>query len=96
MQVGKYPDFKIFLDYLASAHCQGCRHEACKLFKECGVRPCHQEKKIDFCFQCDEFPCDRTGFDEHLRVRWVKLNERIRKVGLERYDEETHDRPRYP
>ncbi len=92
----KYPDFKDMLDYLAKEHCRGCRHEQCKLFKNCGVRTCHQEKEIDFCHQCDDFPCDKTGFDEHLHARWIKLNERIKKVGIEQYHSETRDRHRYP
>ena len=91
----KYLDFKEMLDYLASENCQGCRHEQCKLFKDCGVRPCHQEKNIDYCYECDEFPCHKTGFDEHLHARWVKLNERIRAVGIEQYYAETKDQPRY-
>ena len=55
----KYPDFKIMLDYFATENCQGCRKENCKLFENCGVRSCHQQKDVDFCFQCDEFPCDK-------------------------------------
>ncbi|HKI50380.1 MAG TPA: DUF3795 domain-containing protein, partial [Desulfobacteria bacterium] len=54
----KYPDFKEMLDYFASENCRGCRNEQCKLFKECGVRVCHQEKQIDYCHQCDLFPCE--------------------------------------
>jgi len=91
----KYPDFKIMLDYFASDNCKGCRNENCKLFKRCGVRRCHQEKKLDFCFQCDDFPCNKTNFDEDLQKRWGKLNERIRKVGIENYYSETKDKPRY-
>ena len=91
----KYPDFKIMLDYFAAENCKGCRKENCKLFENCGVRSCHQQKEIDFCFQCDEFPCDKTNFDEHLQKRWVKLNERIREIGVERYYAETKDKPRY-
>jgi hypothetical protein len=45
--------------------------------------------------KCDAFPCDRTGFDEALRRRWIQINERIRKVGLASYYEETRDKPRY-
>ena len=91
----KYPDFKIMLDFLAAENCRGCRKENCKIFKKCGVRSCHQEKNLDFCFQCDEFPCDKTNFDEDLQNRWIKLNERIRKVGIENYYNETKDKPRY-
>ena len=94
--LGKYADFKEVLDYFASENCRGCRSEQCKLFKDCGVRPCHQEKQVDYCHQCDEFPCDRTNFDEPLYNAWIKINEIIRKSGLEKYYQLTSDRPRYP
>ncbi len=90
-----YPEFKKMLDYFASENCQGCRKENCKLFKNCGVRSCHQEKNIDYCFQCDDFPCDHTNFDEHLYNRWVKLNQKIRDMGVEAFYEKTKSSPRY-
>ncbi len=91
----KYIDFKEMLDYFASKNCKGCRNEQCRLFKDCGVRPCHQEKGIDFCYQCDEFPCDRTNFDTGLYKGWVMINEKIKKIGLENFYEKTRTRPRY-
>jgi hypothetical protein len=91
----KYPDFKEMLDFLAAENCHGCRNEQCKLFKNCGVRPCHQEKQIDFCYQCDEFPCHKTNFDERLNKIWVLINEKIKETGLEQYYEKTKTRPRY-
>jgi hypothetical protein len=91
----KYSDFKEMLDYFASENCSGCRNEQCKLFKNCGVRPCHQEMGVDFCFQCGEFPCDRTNFDDGLYKRWVALNESIRKKGLEDYCRKARLRSRY-
>lgn len=91
----KYPDFKMMLDYLAAENCRGCRSEQCRLFKGCGIRPCHQEKQVDFCYECAEFPCDRTGFDEQLQARWVLINEKIRRIGIEAYYAKTCSRPRY-
>ncbi|MBN2427477.1 MAG: DUF3795 domain-containing protein [Deltaproteobacteria bacterium] len=91
----KYPDFQAMLDYLAGENCKGCRKENCKLFKNCGVRSCHQGKDVDFCFQCNEFPCDKTNFDVNLQKRWVAINERIRQIGIEKYYAETRDKPRY-
>lgn len=38
----KYSDFEKMLDYFAAEHCHGCRNEQCRVFKNCGVRPCHQ------------------------------------------------------
>lgn len=91
----KYADFKEMLDYFAVQNCHGCRNEQCKLFKHCGVRPCHQNMGVDFCYQCDEFPCDRTNFDESLYKGWMAINEIIRNKGIEAYCEKAKMRPRY-
>lgn len=90
-----YPAFKIFLDHLASGHCGGCRNERCKLFVTCGVRPCAEERGMDYCFQCPDFPCDRTGFDVHLYRRHVEIKMKMRKSGVENYYEEIKNLPRY-
>ena len=92
----KYPDFKAMLDYFAMENCTGCRNEQCKLFKECGVRPCHQEKQVDYCHQCDEFPCDKTNFDKHLYGRWVAINEKIKAICVEAFYEKSRNYSRYP
>ncbi|SFM18007.1 Protein of unknown function [Desulfomicrobium norvegicum] len=90
-----YPEFGTVLAHLAKGACRGCRKEKCKLFASCGVRPCAEEREVDFCFQCAVFPCDRTGFDEHLYRRHVAINRRMMEVGVERYYEEIRDLPRY-
>jgi hypothetical protein len=90
-----YPDFKTMLDYFAAENCKGCRSEQCKMFKNCGVRGCHQEKQIDYCYQCNEFPCKRTNFDESLYMAWVRINEAIKKEGIEEFYGRTQDRQRY-
>jgi hypothetical protein len=90
-----YPAFKIMLDYFTKASCKGCRDESCKLFKDCGVKECYKEKGVDFCFQCDEFPCDRTNFDEHLRKRWIAINQRMKDIGIEKYYNEIKEKSRY-
>lgn len=90
-----YPDFKTLLDYFSEDGCAGCRKENCKLFKQCGVRKCHQAKKADFCFECAEFPCNKTNFDLHLQKRWLAINNRIKKIGIENYYLEIKDKPRY-
>jgi hypothetical protein len=93
---GKYPGFAEMLDFFASENCKGCRNEQCKLFENCGIRPCHQEKGLEFCFQCGEFPCDKTNFDPGLYKRWVIINEKIRSIGIEQYTEGARVRSRYP
>ncbi|HCT30629.1 MAG TPA: hypothetical protein DIW31_07810 [Bacteroidales bacterium] len=91
----KYSDFKEMLEYFASGNCKGCRKQECHLFKSCNIRNCHKEKSVDFCFQCKEFPCNNTGFDEHLRKRWQSINLRMKEIGPESYYNEIKDNPRY-
>ncbi len=91
-----YPAFKKMLDYFAQENCKGCRHEQCKLFKACGIRGCHQNKKIDFCYQCGEFPCNRTNFGKEQYEAWVRINRRIQKTGVEQFYEQTKGSSRYP
>jgi hypothetical protein len=91
----RYPDFKELLAYFSEGDCRGCRNENCKIFKDCNVRGCFETKGVDFCFQCPDFPCDNTGFDQHLQKRFVKINERMKQVGVENYFVEIKDKPRY-
>lgn len=91
----KYPDFKALLNYFATVECSGCRSEKCKIFKDCKVRDCHEKKAVDFCFQCSDFPCENTGFDEHLHRRSVEINLKMRETGVEKYYLEIKDKPRY-
>lgn len=91
----KYPDFAQILTLFADAQCTGCRNEKCKLFKNCKVRDCHKIKEVEFCYQCPEFPCGNTGFDQHLENRLVQINEKIKETGAEAYYDEIKDKPRY-
>ncbi|PLX13442.1 MAG: hypothetical protein C0597_11740 [Marinilabiliales bacterium] len=91
----KYPEFKEMLNYFATPQCKGCREEKCKLFKDCKVRGCTEKMNVDFCFECRDFQCNDTGFDEHLQKRYVRINERMQEIGVEKYYEEIKDKPRY-
>jgi hypothetical protein len=89
-----YPHFKELLAYFTQADCTGCRNGMCK-YPDCGVVACYQKKGVDFCFQCDEFPCEKTNFDPDLYRRWLLMNNRMKEIGVEAYYEETKDLPRY-
>ena len=91
----RYDDFKELLSYFVTVECKGCRRERCKIFKDCKVRLCHEQKKVDFCFQCKDFPCNDTGFDQHLYKRFVEINMRMKEIGVEKYYEEIKDKSRY-
>ena len=91
----KYKYFNEILTFFASVDCAGCRKETCKIFKDCKVRACYERQKVDFCFQCSKFPCDNTGFDEHLHKRSIDINLKMREIGVEKYYDEIMDKPRY-
>jgi hypothetical protein len=89
-----YPHFKELLQHLTVAACKGCRQGTCG-YPNCGVAACWRAKGVDFCFQCDEFPCQKTNFDPNLRQRWLGINTRMKQIGIKEYYEETKNLPRY-
>lgn len=92
---GKYPAMRGLLDYLAIGSCSGCREKGC-LFKECKVTACVKEKGVDYCYQCDEFPCDRHGMPQGLAERWQANNEKMQEIGPQKWFDGCRNHPRYP
>lgn len=42
--------------------CKGCKSKSAKIAdKQCKARPCAQEKKLESCAQCNEFPCQKMS-----------------------------------
>ncbi|MFA4920114.1 MAG: DUF3795 domain-containing protein [Thermodesulfovibrionales bacterium] len=76
-----YPSFKELLDHFAQADCNGCRKGDCK-YPNCGVASCYKQKGVDFCFQCEEFPCNKTKLDPNLNERWIKGNTLMKQKGI--------------
>ncbi len=89
-----YPEFKQVLEQFTQGNCRGCRSGDCK-YPNCGVAACYKEKQVDFCFQCDEFPCDKSNLDDNLKERWIKMNMRMKEIGVEAYYREIRNTPRY-
>jgi len=89
-----YPAFKRLLEHFAQASCKGCRNGN-SIYPTCGVTSCYKKKGVDFCFQCNEYPCDRTNFDPDLKEIWIKINNLMKEKGVETYFEESKDLPRY-
>lgn len=90
-----YSQFEEILKSFSNASCSGCRGEnvQCPL-TTCSAKNCHKEKGVDFCFQCDEYPCERQ-FDGSLRGRWRNINDRMKEIGAVQYYTEQLKLPRY-
>lgn len=89
-----YPKFKELLAFFASADCSGCRNGECR-YPNCHVMACVRGKGVDFCFQCSEFPCEKSTFDADLNRRWIEMNSRMKEIGVRAYYAETKDLCRY-
>ena len=90
----KYHSFKEMLQYFTEGDCNGCRNGTCK-YPDCGIIKCYKEKGVDFCFQCEEFPCEKTNFDPDLKRRWILMNNRAKEIGIDAYYKESMKYPRY-
>nr|WP_315988521.1 DUF3795 domain-containing protein [Desulforamulus aquiferis] len=66
----------------------------CSCPVNCAVRTCFKEKGIDFCFQCQDYPCNKQE-NPMLRQRWLEKNDRMREIGVTSYYEEQRKLPRY-
>jgi hypothetical protein len=89
-----YPAFKKLLSYFTQSDCPGCRRGTGR-YPDCAVNTCYREKDVDFCFQCEQFPCQKVNFDSDLKRRWIKINNRMKDIGVKSYYEETKDLSRY-
>jgi hypothetical protein len=90
----KYAEFREVLELLGEGHCSGCRDGQAKL-PGCGIAPCVQDKGVDFCYECSDFPCAKADFEPLLKDKWLKANERMNEIGPEAYLEETKSKSHY-
>lgn len=90
-----FTQFEEILTSFANAACSGCRGDnvQCPL-SSCSAKDCSKEKGVDFCFQCDEYPCAKQ-FEGRLRDRWRYMNDRMKEIGVVEYYEEQIKLPRY-
>ena len=73
--------------------CKGCRirNKNCAFIRrDC---PTLRKKEIDFCYECDQFPCQKlqkidTHYQEKYSVNMVKNLKRIEEIGVEKWLQE--------
>ena len=67
-------------------HCWGCRADNKNCWgKDCQFRKCADDKGMEFCYQCSEYPCpDLMKFYEKYPEAKQSL-QRICKIGVDAY-----------
>lgn len=89
-----YAHFEEILSAFLQASCSGCRGDNVLCPIECTAKTCARERNIDFCFQCADYPCE-VQFSGRLRERWIKINNRMKEIGVVDYYFEQLKSPRY-
>jgi predicted RNA-binding Zn-ribbon protein involved in translation (DUF1610 family) len=77
-------------------HCEGCRSEKRSYYCEnlCYMAPCARKKGIEFCVECDEYPCDELRAFQAERPHRIELweaQERIAEVGYSQWFDEMRE-----
>jgi len=70
--------------------CGGCRSSI--LFKycaECSLRDCASEKGVEWCYECEDFPCQMlSDWQSRWRMPTIENLREIQKLGLENWLEQ--------
>jgi len=51
----------------------------------CKIRPCAKERRIDICYECEDFPCEHLSWILEKYPDRLEDYERFRKLGLEEW-----------
>jgi hypothetical protein len=80
--------------------CQGCRvDEAGNWNEDCGIRKCAKDKGLNFCFECEDYPCEIIQeFAESHRSHKVIIEnaKRIKEAGWQTWIREQDEKWRCP
>jgi hypothetical protein len=84
------------LSFYSLQTCPGCRdgETQCTL-ENCFIRKCTLEKNINFCAECDEFPCNKVELPQVFINKWKSSGNRIKEIGLEQFFAEEKIAPHY-
>jgi hypothetical protein len=78
------------------ARCYGCRSDVQSFYcQACEIKKCADERGLEFCALCDEYPCQMLKeFQAQLphRAELFEDGERIREVGYDQWFEEVRAR----
>lgn len=83
----------------AQGKCPGCRNNrdcTCSI-SGCYIPECTKQHKVDFCGECEEFPCNAMTkvFEAEVYNQWLSGNKEIKDRGIETYWENNKEKPHY-
>ena len=83
---------------VGTSRCPGCAGEGfSEVHPPCGILSCCQRKGLEYCFECDEFPCkkfdswgDSDSFITHRN--YLADMEKAKRIGIEAYKTELDEK----
>lgn len=95
----KIKEFTEQLEKFSDRPCNGCRSGANQrcCIPDCFIEECTRSHKVDFCGECDEFPCSRAlaFFKGENLQEWKSNNEKIRQSTPEEFYESAVSKSHY-
>ena len=96
LNCGLCPNFHLHTE--GKFQCPGCAGEGfSEQHPSCGILSCCQRKSIEFCYECDEFPCkkydgwgDADSFITHKNI--ISDMEKAQRMGIDAYMAEQNER----
>ncbi len=82
-----FDEFMKGLEWLATQEvpCRGCRKGGgWSWWPDCPIRSCCEQQKVEFCYQCSAFPCEKLteGPLKTRLQRFVNANRQIQERGI--------------
>ena len=83
---------------VGSSRCPGCAGDGfSKVHPPCGVLSCCQRKGLEYCFECDEYPCPKyDGADETdsfiTHKNQYRDMDKVKQIGMNTYSAELNEK----
>lgn len=99
----EFAAFERRLERFTQSTCPGCRSNpkpGAGCIEGCVVPSCVKEKGIDYCGECNDFPCEKARsffarINDVIGKDWENGSRRIGEIGIDAYFEERKDRSHY-
>lgn len=89
-----YKEFLYILNHFSKGECPGCRNSN-KPECHCSINTCSKKNKINFCFECKNYPCTPTTFNESIKKTWKENNDKMNTEGIDEFYIEQKSKSRY-
>lgn len=89
-----YDSFLNVLEHFSKGQCAGCRYGEA-MNPACAAKDCHKDEQVDFCFQCNQYPCTNNNFNEDIYNKWKGNNDLMKEEGIEAFYIKQKEKTRY-